>query len=164
MRVLDMRLIVFVTLILLTAAMPANCAEEPTGVGSALSSVDRQARHIAAAHLPIAAARRPTSTRGLLHVDHPGHAEAILQHPEPQRPECLADGHHHVAALGQRSVDAHGLGDVVQGERDADDVRKRSSDAPRPYLRATLRGPDNEGADVCAVDQFSTDAVSRRGA
>ena len=34
MRVLDMRLIVFVTLILLTAASPANCAGEPaTRVG-----------------------------------------------------------------------------------------------------------------------------------
>ena len=30
MRVLDMRLTVLVTLILLGAAMPANCAEEPT--------------------------------------------------------------------------------------------------------------------------------------
>jgi hypothetical protein len=29
MRVFDMRLIAFATLILLTAAMPANCAEEP---------------------------------------------------------------------------------------------------------------------------------------
>ena len=34
MRVLDMRLFVFITLILLTAAMPANCAEEgPTSAG-----------------------------------------------------------------------------------------------------------------------------------
>ena len=30
MRVLDMRLIVFIMLIVLSAAMPANCAEEPT--------------------------------------------------------------------------------------------------------------------------------------
>ena len=32
MRVIDMRLIVFITLIVLSAAMPANCAEEPAGL------------------------------------------------------------------------------------------------------------------------------------
>lgn len=35
MRVLDMRLIVLITLIVLSAAMPANCAEEPATLAPA---------------------------------------------------------------------------------------------------------------------------------
>jgi hypothetical protein len=66
MRVFDVRLIVFATLILLTAAMPANCAEAPP--------IGRPRVH----DLPTIA-----TSAGLADVDHPGHAEAILEHAEP---------------------------------------------------------------------------------
>ena len=49
-------------------------------------------------------------------VEHPRHAEAILQHPEAERPERLANRHHDVAAFGQRTEDALGLGHLAHGE------------------------------------------------
>jgi hypothetical protein len=60
MGVLDMRLIVCITLIVLSAAMPANCAEEP--IPLTRSSIGRRP------HTSAPADRAPVRHRGLLQL------------------------------------------------------------------------------------------------
>ena len=113
MRVLDMRLTVFITMILLTAAMPANCAEDPaawfgsvTEQGIAAQArhesprqVDREYRHLPLATQPVREAiQRPVAGRTFAHILRDFNSEAprsfaVDQVPDDTRRALAASAH-----------------------------------------------------------------------